>query len=266
MKTIKVNYSKTFEKSTASAEACIDTITECFTEQVIKSIFGENNELISNVAYLDTTTLEDDYVYFRFDVGGLVLCAKFTTKTSSYNTILNFNLSIETAENITLSYITGAYYYGKVENDTDKIISIVFNLPYSVIDGELKAIWSPYYDSFKPGVIVWDSIDTFNSETKVDVIGVIGSAIVFYQTTSEIQNEIDTTNRTFVLSNNVLIERIPYFENKEIIGFLKNIVKMYNSTLGTNSVTAEGSYRKLIEVDGVRYRQLAGPYWIEDKD
>lgn len=264
MKTIKVNYSKTFASAIDTGEAVIDTITESFTERVIKPIFGENNELISNVTYLDTI-LEGDYLRFRFDVGGLVLYATFTLKAGS-NTTANFSLNIRTAENISLSSITGLYYFGKVDNDTVKTVSVVFNLSYLVIDGELKAMWCPYYADFEPGVIVLDSIDTFDAETKVDIIGVIGDSITFYRTTSEIENAIDTTKRSFALGNNVLIERIPYLENKEIIGFLKSIIKMYNSALGTNSVVAEGSYRKLIEVDEVRYRQLAGPYWIEDQD
>ena len=269
MKTLNIAYTKTFTDSTlSSTEKRIDVVKGAMNECVIKPIFGENNNLISNAKYLDSfseTSGSNNYFVFSFDVGGLLFSLSFKIITTHNNTT-DLRLSIRNDNNTVLTEFTGEYRYNVSSNNTSATATVIFNLPYLIRDEELKAMWCPYYNTFKEGVIVLDSIDTFDTETEINTIGTMGSKVMFYRTTSDTQNSIDTTNRAFSYDDKVLMERVLYSESDVIVGFLTNIIKIYNSTLGTSSLTAEGSYFKKIDVDGVKYRQIAGCYWIEDKD
>ena len=253
-----------------------DVIRECFIkaieEQFVKPVFGENNEYVTNLTYLGVTQTDNStYACIDFDTGGdKIFRIRFYPKRTNNKTVdadVYFEI-VDKSKRNTIVYdtnITG-YISSRVDissGDGYTNYTISGTIDYLMVGTEIKAIW---LTSDSPGVVTFDSISFVGDNTTEKTISLIGTTgIKVYRINQSVLSSILSETREFSIDHKVYIEKIYILENDNIVAFFDNMTRIFNNSLGT-TVFTEGSYKKLIDVDGVKYRQLAGPYWIEDKD
>lgn len=277
MKTININYSKVYNGSSATTTMIRNTFKEAMEELFIKPVFGANGELISNMTYIGSTTV-GNYIHLYFDLNGLTmydiaLYADVVVNKDKdygiYHSIIDASLK-DTNDGILSSILKSSilcsHTKGKnINGDAIVTITIKGVISYLTDGTELKAIWNTEHDSTTEGVSIFDSITMISDGTRENIVGLITGSNYIYRVNQLTTSSVLSTIRQFNIDDKVYIEKVYVLENSSIVAFFDNIIRIFNNSLGTTDYT-EGSYKKLIEVDGVRYRQLGGQYWIEDKD
>lgn len=240
----------------------------------IKPVFGENGEKISNVKYLgitDISNTSNSCVFgFDFDVNLSVLfrikCSCSDSAISNGRFTLAYEI-IDTREGNNVFYtISNSVALSHVGNSNTglKIWGISLQIDYMTRGSELKALWYMHSTNFYPGVVIFDSVNMLSDGASENVFGLINtSGLVVYGPTGKYDLLSDIIN--FSIDDKVYMDQIYVKSNGTIVARFGDIMKIFNDSLGT-TVFTEGAYKKLIEVNGVRYRQIAGCYWIEERD
>lgn len=265
MKTIKIISTDYIDASVRR-----DTVANNIYNQFVIPLFGANNENISNMSCLGMLIV-GSYKCIDFDISGELLFRIRLSQSTNNDTILLYfelinpsdretttvvNTLVSTKITLTSKTVSGSTTYS--------IPTISFN--YIVEGTELKALWLVSPSDFKPCVCVLDTIGIVADDSKEKVVMFITtSGQTTYKLNGTITYTILSGVRKFSVENKVYMEDVYFLDGGEVVGFFDNVKRIFNNSLGTEVYT-EGSYKKLIEVDGVRYRQLGGQYWIEDKD
>lgn len=268
MRTINVNYSKTYAGTQTTIEQLREVISEGIYEQIILPIFGENNDQISNMKYIETKLI-DNTLCFDFDLNN-TLAFRITVSVGSFasNQIYTGHYQlIQSDLRDSLSYISRFNNSFGITCERNSVSGYTyymlrFRFDYMVSDSEMKTIWmfNNLYQS-----IVFDTV-TIDSED-IPVVNVMqfgnNNNATSYRLSSINKCAINNNNKPFNLDGKVMIEKVPFMEGGNIIGLQNSLIGIHNTNILTNNLTAT---KQLIDIDGVKYRQIAGCYWMEDRD
>ena len=229
--------------------ACVGYVTD-----VIKPALESINGISYFGAYHTEDTPDETKFMFEFGYANYYLAIRVKSsnvyfaicKKTDFNNLNNFVYNGDSIKHdqelITIDGVTNYY--------------LVFTGSIDYMMDELNNLLVLYDPATYNGMTY--TFDKDNYGNKFMLYGTGGTAMrVTYDNELYLKDSISYTPITNEIADTVYVENVTLQQSNKLMGVSNHLIRIQS-----NAVSASTSRQTLIDVDGIRYRQLRGVYWV----